>query len=138
MPAVNLFPSMPRNMSLVAGGGEKSGRTNLKGQMPTSLSLRPNEHGTETAFIPGQSLINFREKLLFVIRHLACQIKVIGVVIAVQTTSAVEVIQKQSGFQEDLLGGEHLKMSLPDLVKEKGVDFWDKRTKPDKVRCDDV
>ena len=36
------------------------------------------------------------------------------------------------------MGGEHLKTSLADLVKEKRVDFGNKRTKSDKVRYDGV
>jgi hypothetical protein len=55
-------------------------------------SLRTNEEGTETTFVPGQGLVNQREKPLFVIRHSALQIEVIGVVIAVQTSGTVEVV----------------------------------------------
>ena len=79
-------------MSFVAGGDESRDGLICEGKMPNSLSLCTNEEGTETAFTPGQGLVNQGEKPAFVIRHRAFQIKVIGVVIAVQTSGTVEVI----------------------------------------------
>jgi len=79
-------------MSFVAGDDESRDGLTCEGKMPTSLSLCTNEKGTVTAFIPGQGLVNQREKPVFVIWHSAFQIKVIGVVIAVQTSGTVEVI----------------------------------------------